>query len=118
RELIDWWGPVINEYYGGTETGGAVFHTSAEALRKPGTVGRPIDGAAVKILDAAGKELEPGEIGEGYLRIGGFPAFMYHGMDDKRPEVERARLITVRAIGYVDAGASLFPSVDARRRGK
>jgi long-chain acyl-CoA synthetase len=34
--MIDWWGPVINEYYGGTETGGVVFHTAEEALRKPG----------------------------------------------------------------------------------
>ena len=66
RQMIEWWGPVINEYYGGTETGGVVFHTSAEALRKPGTVGRPIDGAVVKIFDTAGKELGPGEIGEVY----------------------------------------------------
>ena len=80
RQMIEWWGPVINEYYGGTETGGAVFHTSAEALRKPGTVGRPINGAAVKIFDPAGKELGPGEIGEVYIRIGGFPDFTYHGM--------------------------------------
>jgi long-chain acyl-CoA synthetase len=108
RQMIEWWGPVINEYYGGTETGGAVFHTSAEALRKPGTVGRPIDGAVVKIFDAAGKELGPGEIGEVYLRIGGFPDFTYHGMDDKRHEVERAGLITCGDVGYLDADGYLF----------
>ena len=108
RQMIEWWGPVINEYYGGTETGGAVFHTSAEALRKPGTVGRPIDGAVVKIFDSAGKELGPGEIGEVYIRIGGFPDFTYHGMDDKRREVERAGLITCGDVGYVDADGYLF----------
>ena len=91
-----------------TETGGAVFHTSAEALRKPGTVGRPIDGAVVKIFDSAGKELAPGEIGEVYIRIGGFPDFTYHGMDDKRREVERAGLITCGDVGYVDADGYLF----------
>jgi long-chain acyl-CoA synthetase len=108
RQMIEWWGPVINEYYGGTETGGAVFHTSAEALQKPGTVGRPIDGAVVKIFDAAGNELPPGEIGEVYLRIGGFPDFTYHGMDDRRREVERDGLITCGDIGYVDADGYLF----------
>ena len=44
----------------------------------------------MKIFDPAGKELRPGEIGEVYIRIGGFPDFTYHGMDDKRREVERA----------------------------
>jgi long-chain acyl-CoA synthetase len=108
RQMIEWWGPVINEYYGGTETGGAVFHTSAEALRKPGTVGRPIDGAVVKIFDTAGKELPPGEVGEVYIRIRGFPDFTYHGMDDKRREVERDGLITCGDVGYVDAEGYLF----------
>ena len=40
RQMIEWWGPVINEYYGATETGVVVWHGSEEALRKPGTVGR------------------------------------------------------------------------------
>jgi long-chain acyl-CoA synthetase len=108
RQMIEWWGPVINEYYGGTETGGAVFHTSAAALEKPGTVGRPIDGAVVKIFDAAGTELGPGEIGEVYLRIRGFPDFTYNGMDDTRREVERAGLITCGDVGYVDGDGDLF----------
>ena len=43
--MIEWWGPVINEYYGATETGVVVWHGSEEALRKPGTVGRPVPGA-------------------------------------------------------------------------
>ena len=43
----------------------------------------------MKIFDADGKELGPGEIGEVYIRIGGFPDFTYNGMDDKRREVER-----------------------------
>ena len=108
RRMIDWWGRIINEYYGGTETGGAVFHTSEEALRKPGTVGRPIEGAIVKIFDAGGKELEPGEIGEVYVRIGGFPDFTYNGMEDKRREVERQGLITCGDVGYLDGDGYLF----------
>jgi len=108
RQMIDWWGPVINEYYGGTETGGAVFHTAAEALRKPGTVGRAIDGAEVKVLDPAGRALPAGEIGEVHLRIHDWPDFTYNGMDEKRQEVERDGLITCGDVGYLDEDGYLF----------
>src|SRR5205085_4722324 len=94
KEMIAWWGPVINEYYGGTETGGVTFHTAEEALRKPGTVGRPIPGGVVRIFDAAGRALGANQVGEVFLRIGGFPDFTYNGLDDKRREVERDGLIT------------------------
>ncbi|HZD24729.1 MAG TPA: acyl-CoA synthetase [Alphaproteobacteria bacterium] len=108
RRMIEWWGPVINEYYGGTETGGVVFHTAEEALRKPGTVGRPHDFAEVKILDHEGNELPAGEIGEVYMRIHGWPDFTYNNMDEKRREVERHGLITCGDVGYVDEDGYLF----------
>ena len=108
RQMIEWWGPIINEYYGGTETGGAIFHTAEEALRKPGTVGRPIPGAVAKIFDGDGKELGANEIGEVYLRIGAFPDFTYNGMDEKRREVERQGLITCGDVGYIDSDGYLF----------
>ena len=108
RQMIAWWGPVINEYYGATETGGVVFHTSAEALRKPGTVGRPIEGGVVKVFGAGGAELGPGEIGEVYIRVRGIADFTYHGMDDERRAVERDGLITCGDVGYLDADGYLF----------
>jgi len=108
RAMIDWWGPVINEYYGGTETGCVVFHTAEEALRKPGTVGRPLPGAEVRIFAPDGRELGPGEIGEIYMRTRGFPDFTYHGMPDKRAEVERDGLISCGDIGYRDADGYLY----------
>ena len=108
RQMIEWWGPVINEYYGGTETGGAVFHTAAEALEKPGTVGRPIDGAAVKIFDAAGRELGANAVGEIYLGVAGNPDFTYQGLPEKRREIERDGLITLGDVGYLDADGYLF----------
>jgi long-chain acyl-CoA synthetase len=108
RQMIDWWGPVINEYYGGTETGATVFHTAAEALKKPGTVGRPIDGVVLKVLDPEGRELAPNQIGEIYMRIVGFSDFTYHGLDEKRREVERRGLITVGDVGYVDEDGYVF----------
>jgi len=108
RLMIEWWGPVINEYYGATETGVAVFHTSEEALRKPGTVGRPINGGAVRIYDDDGKVVGPNQVGEVYLRIEGFPDFTYNGQDDKRREIERDGLVTVGDVGYLDEDDYLF----------
>src|SRR4029077_11806937 len=62
QAMIDWWGPVVHEYYGATETGIVTFHTSDEALRKPGTVGRPLPGGTVPIHNAEGRILPPGEV--------------------------------------------------------
>jgi len=108
RQMIEWWGPVINEYYGATETGAVVFHNSEEALRKPGTVGRPIEGGVVRIYDDEGRKLGPNETGEIYLRIEGFPDFTYNGLDEKRREIERDGLVTAGDIGYLDEDGYLF----------
>ncbi|MDX1383482.1 MAG: acyl-CoA synthetase [Thermoanaerobaculia bacterium] len=108
RQMIEWWGPVINEYYGATETGGVVFHTAEEALRKPGTVGRPIPGGIVKIFDDDGGELGPNQPGEVYMRIEGLPDFTYLGLDDKRREIEREGLVTAGDVGYLDDDGYLF----------
>jgi long-chain acyl-CoA synthetase len=108
QQMIEWWGPVINEYYGATETGAVVFHTSEEALRKPGTVGRPVKGGIVRIYDDEGNVLGPHQIGEVYLRIEGFPDFTYNGLDDKRREVGRDGLVTAGDVGYVDEDGYLF----------
>src|SRR5262249_29630465 len=95
-------------YYGGTETGGVVFHTSAEALAKPGTVGKPVDGAIIKILDESGNELGPDQVGEVFVRLRGFPDFTYNGMPGRRREVEAHGLITVGDVGYLDKDGYLF----------
>jgi len=108
RQMIEWWGPIINEYYGGTETGGVVFHSAEEALKKPGTVGRAILDSVVKIFDEAGRELPAGEIGEVYLRNFGWPDFTYHNMDEKRREVDRDGLVTCGDVGYLDEEGYLF----------
>ena len=108
RRMIEWWGPVINEYYGGTETGPATFHTAAEALAKPGTVGRAVADAHVAIYDAAGKVLPTGEIGEVFMRNHAFPDFTYNNADDKRREVERDNLFTCGDVGYLDEDGYLF----------
>lgn len=108
RKMIEWWGPVIVEYYGATETGAVTFHTAAEALAKPGTVGRPLSGGIVRIYDADGRALPPGEAGEIYLWLDGWPDFTYHGLDDKRREIARDGLVSVGDVGYLDEDGYLF----------
>jgi len=108
RQMVEWWGPIIHEYYGGTETGGVVFHGSGEALDKPGTVGRAFDGCSIRILDAQGQEVPTGKPGEIYLRNNNFPDFTYHGMPEERRKIERDGYVTLGEIGYLDADGYLF----------
>jgi long-chain acyl-CoA synthetase len=108
RQMIAWWGPVINEYYGATETGAIVFHTSEEALRKPGTVGRPITGGIVRIYDEQGHVLGSTQVGEVYLRLEALPDFTYHGLDAQRRTIERDGLVTAGDVGYLDEDGYLF----------
>jgi len=108
RQMIDWWGPVINEYYGATETGIVVWHNSGEALRKPGTVGRVVAGATMRIVDAAGHDVKQGEIGEIYLSGPLYNDFTYNNDDAKRQEIALGDLVTVGDMGYQDADGYLF----------
>ncbi len=100
--MIDWWGPVINEYCGGTESGGVVFHTAEVASRNPGTVGRPIVGGVVEIFDAQGRELASNTVGDVYMRLTGLADLTYNGMDHKRRKIERDGLMTCGDVRQLD----------------
>jgi long-chain acyl-CoA synthetase len=108
RQMIDWWGPVINEYYGATETGIVVWHDSAEALKKPGTVGHVVEGATMRIVDEQGRDVAPGEVGEIYLRGPLFSDFTYNNDDAKRREIALGDLVTVGDMGYQDEDGYLY----------
>jgi len=108
RAMIEWWGPVINEYYGATETGPVTYCTAEEWMAHPGTVGRPVPEAEVLVLDKDEKPLPAREIGEVAARVHTIADFTYHGDDQKRRDAERAGLITPGDIGYFDEDGFLY----------
>ncbi|AEG51424.1 o-succinylbenzoate--CoA ligase [Sphingobium chlorophenolicum L-1] len=108
KAMIDWWGPVIFEHYGGTETGALTFCGSEEWLSHPGTVGRVLDDARVAVLDAAGQQCPAGSTGQIYGRRMLFPDFTYVGDDEKRRGSERGGLITLGDVGHMDEDGYLY----------
>ncbi len=106
--MIGWWGPIIAEYYGATETSVITFCTAEEWLAHPGTVGRAIPQCTLRVVDAAGSEVPQGTIGEVTARIHGVADFTYHGDASKRREADRGGLIAPGDIGYLDADGFLF----------
>jgi long-chain acyl-CoA synthetase len=110
QAMINWWGPVIYEYYGSTESGAVTFATPEDALKKPGTVGKIVDGAELRFLDDAGNTLPSGTIGEIYSRTVGSPDFIYHNKPEKRIEIDRDGFITSGDVGYIDEDGYVFIS--------
>jgi long-chain acyl-CoA synthetase len=108
REMLEWWGPVINEYYGSTEMGNVTFCTAEEWLAHPGTVGRVMPNARVRVIDADGQDCPIGTPGEVLGRNLGFADFTYHGDDEKRRRAEKFGLIAPGDIGYFDADGFLY----------
>ena len=108
RAMIEWWGPVINEYFGSTETGIPVWHSAEEALAKPGTVGRAIEGGIVKIFRPDGEPCGVNEPGEIFMRQMSVPDFDYHGKAEARAEAGRDGLVSVGDVGYLDEDGYLF----------
>ncbi|MBI3516254.1 MAG: AMP-binding protein [Proteobacteria bacterium] len=108
QAMLDWWGPVIWEFYGATEAGALSLASSADARLKPGTVGRITPGTELRFLDDTGRDVAPGAVGEIHSRIAGYPDFTYHNDSAKRASVERDGFITCGDLGYLDADGYLF----------
>jgi long-chain acyl-CoA synthetase len=105
RRMLDWWGPIIDEYYAGTEDIGSTWITATEWLAHPGSVGRPLTPA--HIVGPDGSELGPGEEGVVYFE-GGRP-FAYHNDPAKTASVTDDRgWRTLGDIGRMDDDGYLY----------
>ncbi len=110
QAMIDWLGPVIEEYYSGTEGSGFVKVSSAEWLERPGTVGRVISGK-IHICDDEGNELPVGETGTIYFSGG--QDFTYHNAPEKTASARNPLhpdWSTMGDVGRVDEEGYLFLS--------
>jgi long-chain acyl-CoA synthetase len=108
EQMIDWWGPVLHEYYAGTEGNGFVYCDSAAWLAHKGTVGQPI-ASELHIVGDDGEELPAGEAGTIYF--GGGAEFTYHNDPDKTAASRDPKgrgWSTLGDVGYVDGDGFLF----------
>jgi long-chain acyl-CoA synthetase len=104
-KMIDWWGPILIEYYAGSEGNGVTVCTSQQWLAHRGSVGRAVVGK-IKILEND-EERPPGEIGTVYFADA--PAFTYHNDPEKTKRAHNAKgWSTLGDVGYVDAEGYLY----------
>jgi len=108
KQMIDWWGPVINESYASSEAGFITLLSSAEARTHPASAGRPLLGADVRILNDAGEVLPPFEPGLIYCRQSAYPDFTYINRDADRKAIDREGLVAVGDVGYFDRDGYLY----------
>lgn len=104
--MIDWWGPIILEYYAGSEGNGMTFLTSQQWLEHPGSVGKPVMGVP-HICDAEGNEVPVGE--EGVVFFDNPNQFAYHNDPDKTAEATHPKgWTTLGDIGKLDEDGFLY----------
>lgn len=113
RAMIDWWGPVLHEYYSSSEANGITFIDSRQWLERPGSVG-PAGLGTIHICDdgddGRGRELAPGEVGTVYFERDTVP-FRYHNDPDKTRDSqhpEHETWTTTGDLGYVDEDGFLY----------
>ncbi len=106
RQIIEWWGPVLHEYYAGTEGNGFVYCNSEQWLAHPGTVGTALSGQ-LHIVGDDGTEQPPGEPGTIYFSEGA--QFEYHNDPEKTKSSYNERgWSTLGDVGYLDADGYLY----------
>lgn len=109
RQMIDWFGPVIHEYYAGTEGNGMTYCNSADWLDHPGTVGRAVYGQVHICHEDTGEPLPIGETGVVYFSDGS--SFEYHNdaaKTDASHNPKQRGLTTLGDIGHLDADGFLY----------
>lgn len=107
EQMIDWWGPILHEYYGGTEGNGSTAITSREWLTHKGSVGRAVGRCRIHILNDDGEELPPGEAGCVYFEGGA--SFEYlHDREKTQSSQSKQGWTTLGDIGYLDNEGYLY----------
>ena len=106
EQMIEWWGPIIHEYYAGTENNGFCSITTPEWLAHKGSVGCASQGI-LHICDDDGAPLAQGESGAVYFSDG--PQFVYHNDPEKTAQTRNAQgWTTLGDIGYLDDQGYLY----------
>lgn len=108
KGMIDWWGPVIHEYYGATE-GGLTWVTSEEWLEHPGTVGTALPLWDVLAMDEQGNELPPGKTGTIYFRVKLGPTFEYYKSPENTAGAHLGKdMFTLGDVGHIDTEGFVY----------
>jgi long-chain acyl-CoA synthetase len=106
--MIEWFGPVLNEYYAGSEGGAGFVVSSEEWLKKPGTVGKRPALLGSKILDDAGNECPPNVPGAIYHQLPPGGGFTYYKDEAKTQANRVGDYFTMGDVGYFDEDGYLF----------
>jgi long-chain acyl-CoA synthetase len=106
RRMIEWWGPVVDEYYAASE-GGGTLATAEQWLKKPGTVGTAWPISQIRVLDESDQPVPAGTPGTVWIRMGDY-TFEYHKDAQKTESSWKDGFFTVGDIGYLDDEGFLF----------
>jgi long-chain acyl-CoA synthetase len=106
RRMLDWWGPVVYEYYAASE-GGGTLATPADWNARPGTVGKAWPFSRLRVVRDDGADCAPGEVGTVYMSMGGH-RFAYHRDAGKTAASWAGDFFTVGDAGHLDADGYLF----------
>jgi long-chain acyl-CoA synthetase len=108
RAMIEWLGPILSEYYAGSEGGGGFTISAEEWLKKPGSVGKIQNPDSTRVLDEEGHPVAPGEPGMLYFKVAAANPFEYFNDPEKTAASHRDGYFTLGDVGYFDEDGYLF----------
>ena len=117
RAMIEWWGPVINEFYGSTEFERGDAATSADTLARPGTVGRVVEGAELRILDDEGASCRRARSARSSRASPSCRTSPITTSRPSAPAIDRDGFITSGDVGYLDERRLSLPVRSQARHG-
>ena len=107
NRMIEWLGPILHEFFGGTE-GAVIYSRPDDWAARPGTVGRKVEGTDVAIIDDNGHPMPAGEIGRVFTRLPDDDKFVYFKAPEKTAAGRHGDHFTMGDLGYLDEDGYLF----------